>query len=224
VAIQKEQFKSLGVVADWEHPYLTMDPQFEANTFRAVNTLAQKGYLFEGLKPVFWSWAERTALAEAEVEYHGTDTSVFVAFPNWKEEIGLLVWTTTPWTLPANVAVAVNPELYYVEVEVYLKEQNGRSYPAPLYVAENLVPKLKEKGLIGMVLTGHVARKQGKDLKFTVEHPLNNTPVPIVCADFVSDKDGTGCVHIAPAHGTDDYEVGQKYNLPKNITCPHPAS
>lgn len=208
---QKEQFKSLGVVADWDHPYLTMDPQYEANIFRAVNTLAQKGYLFEGLKPVFWSWAERTALAEAEVEYHDrTDASVFVAFPNWKEETGLLVWTTTPWTLPANVAVAVNPELYYVEAEVYC-EQSPPSYPLPLFVAENLVDKLKAKGLIGWEFGRRV---QGKDLKFMVEHPLNNTPVPVVCADFVSDKDGTGCVHIAPAHGADDYEVGQKYKLP----------
>jgi len=212
---QKEQFKSLGIVADWDNPYLTMNPEFEANIFRAVNQLAQKGFLFEGLKPVFWSWAERTALAEAEVEYHDrTDTSVFVAFPDWKKEKGLLVWTTTPWTLPANVAVAVNPELYYQEVEIITCDDPKESYPLPLYVAANLIPKLKAKGMIGFIFGNAVL---GKDLQLTLEHPLNNTDVPVVCADFVSDKDGTGCVHIAPAHGVDDYQVALKYNLP--IPC-----
>lgn len=212
VAKQKEQFKSLGIIADWDNPYQTMDFRFEANILRAVNSLAQKGYLFEGLKPVFWSWAERTALAEAEVEYQDrTDTSVFVAFPDWKKETGLLVWTTTPWTLPANVAVAVNPDLYYVEVEVITCMETRENYPLPLFVAENLIPQLKAKGMIGFEFGRRI---QGKDLNLTLEHPLNNTDVPVVCADFVSDQDGTGCVHIAPAHGVDDYEVAKKYNLP----------
>lgn len=209
VAKQKEQFKSLGIVADWDHPYQTMDFQFEANIFRAVNTLAQKGYLTEGLKPVFWSWAERTALAEAEVEYQDrTDTSVFVAFPDKGNDSGLLVWTTTPWTLPANVAVAVNPELYYVEVEIL---RDNANYPLPLFVAENLLPQLKVKNLIGWKFGKRI---QGKDLKLNLCNPLTSEPSQLICADFVSDKDGTGCVHIAPAHGEDDYFVALQNNLP----------
>lgn len=202
VEIQKKQFKSLGIIADWENPYLTMDYQYEANTVQSLYELKDKGYLFQGLKPVYWSWAEQTALAEAEIEYaERTDKSVYVAFP--ARGGGLLIWTTTPWTLPANVAVAVHPDLLYRQVGV-------KNYFIPLYVAETLVPILQEKGIVTYVFDNLI---QGKNLKLNVENPAGQQ-VPVVCADFVSDQTGTGCVHIAPAHGVDDYQVALQNNLP----------
>lgn len=204
---QKEQFQSLGIIADWQNPYLTMSKDYEANTLRALYQLAQKGLLFEGLKPVFWSWAERTALAEAEVEYlDRTDTSVYVVFPSVNQnQPGMLVWTTTPWTLPANVAVAINPEIKYSEVVAHGNR---------VLVAENLVSTLAEKG----VLEKSTAIAQPRKLWYgNLKHPFDNSEVPVVTADFVSDQEGTGCVHIAPAHGIDDYHLAIQNHLP--IKC-----
>lgn len=206
---QKEQFKTLGIVADWDNHYETMYPGFEAMVYRSMCRLAMKGLLTERMKPVYWSWAEGTALAETEIVYkERTDDAIFVAFPTLQETFpgGFLVWTTTPWTLPANVAVALHPDLEYLAVKI-----NGWKYP--LVVAKATYESLTKKGIVVGDL--HYLFK-GKDFDgWKLQHPIYaNTPVPVVMADFVSPDTGTGCVHIAPGHGEDDYQLGLKHNLP----------
>jgi isoleucyl-tRNA synthetase len=206
---QKSQFKSLGVVADWDHHYETMSPQYEKMIADSLKVLKENGFLERRLKPVYWSWAFRTALAEAEVEYRErTDNSIYVAYPFMKDTFpgGVLVWTTTPWTLPGNVAVALNPEMDYVPASVV-------GWKWPLLVAKNLVETLANKGIITSVVDQTYKGKMFNDWR--VRHPIyNKTFAPIVMADFVTDDSGTGCVQIAPAHGEDDFRVAQKYDLP----------
>lgn len=208
---QRKQFKSLGVVADWDNPYMTMEKGFESMLYRRLCELQQKGLLVQRDKPVYWSWAEQTALAEAEVEYQDkTDTAIYVVFPVSEPTFpgGFLVWTTTPWTLPANVAVALNPEMEYVAVKV-------KDYNWPVVVALNLLPQLKEKDELIEDRRGHGTFK-GKEFEgWKLKHPIyKDKVVPVVMADFVTDQTGTGCVHIAPGHGEDDFKIGQKYGLP----------
>jgi len=204
VEVQKEGFKALGVIADWEKPYITMDYRFEANIYRTLCDVAQKGLLVERNKPVYWSWAERTALAEAEVEYEEKeDYSIYVAFElgdKAKEKLGhpeaaaIVIWTTTPWTLPANVGISLNPD------EMYVLTRDG------YIVAEKLFDTLAESG----VVEGPIEmRIPARDLEGMIAiNPLNGRPSRIVLGEHVLMENGTGAVHTAPGHGEDDYRVG----------------
>ena len=211
VDIQRAEFKTLGIIADWEKPYVTMDYRFEANIFRTLCDVAKKGLLIERSKPVFWSWAERTALAEAEVEYEDKeDYSIFVAFElddEAKAKLGLekeskaapVIWTTTPWTIPANTGISLNPE------EEYVLTSDGYIVAKKLY--NSLVESEVIKGEV--VKTFHASELEN----LNAVNPLNGRKSHIVLGEHVLMENGTGCVHTAPGHGEDDYRVGLKYNL-----------
>jgi isoleucyl-tRNA synthetase len=209
IGIQKEGFQSLGVIGDWENPYVTMDFAFEAAIYRTLCEVAKKGLLVERNKPVYWSWAAESALADAEVEYKDKqDYSIYVAFElsdKAKEELdihgkaALVIWTTTPWTLPANTGIALAPEEMYV--------LTGDGY----IVAESRYDALIEEG----VVSGQAVRKIAAT---ELEHkrainPLNGRSSHIVLGDHVELDGGTGAVHTAPGHGEDDYFVALKYGL-----------
>ena len=223
--IQREEFQRLGVLGDWGHPYLTMDKAYEATIIREFGKFVEHGGVYKGLKPVLWCTQDQTALAEAEVEYMDhTSPSVYVKFPfkaNPKERLGLVglegvekvsivIWTTTPWTLPANQAVALHPDVDYAFLRV------GQEV---LVLAEKLVDEVtKACELKNVTLLG---TKKGKD---GFEGLLCRRPLllrgseqaeglsPILLADFVTLEQGTGCVHIAPGHGMEDYLLALKYN------------
>jgi isoleucyl-tRNA synthetase len=192
-----------------------MDPAFEAGQLEAYWALLQKGQVYRDLKPVHWSWATQTALAEAELEYKDkTSTQVYVKYPLSKESAAKLgatkpafavIWTTTPWTLPANEAVSVHPELTYDLVET----PKG----ALILVRELADACLKRYGLEGTV----VGSCSGDKLdQVALRHPFYNRDVAIICGTHVTVDAGTGLVHTAPAHGVDDYNIGRKYGLPVN--------
>jgi isoleucyl-tRNA synthetase len=220
---QCEGFKRYGIWGDWDHPYLTMLPQYEAAQIGVFGQMVLKGYIYRGLKPVYWSPSSQTALAEAELEYPDghTSRSLYAAFPivslsktaaafqPYVKELGVAIWTTTPWTIPANLAVAVNPELKYSVVEA----ANGELPYRYLIVATDLVERLSK--LFGNELTVQ-ATVSGKDLEHsTYRHPLFDRESPIVIGgDYVTTESGTGLVHTAPGHGMDDFAVGQRYGLP----------
>ncbi len=209
VDIQREGFKSLGVIADWEHPYVTMDFKFEANIYRTLCEIAKRGLLVERHKPIFWSWAARTALADAEVEYEEKeDYSIYVAFElsdKAKQDLDLhgkaavVIWTTTPWTLPANTGISLNPE------EMYLLSDDG------YIVAKSRYDALIEEG----VVAGHAGREiAATELENMLAiNPLNGRSSKLVLGEHVMLDGGTGAVHTAPGHGEDDYRVGLKYGL-----------
>jgi len=209
VDIQKEEFKTLGILADWENPYVTMDFKFEANIYRTLCGVAKKGLLIERSKPVYWSWAERTALAEAEVEYEDKEShSIYVAFELSDEakakssldgKAALVIWTTTPWTLPANTGISLHPE------EAYVLTTDG------YIVAKALFNELKEKE----VIKGDIAQDIDSKLfeNQVAINPLNARESKIVLGDHVLMDSGTGGVHTAPGHGEDDYRIGLKYDL-----------
>jgi isoleucyl-tRNA synthetase len=208
IDIQRDEFKQLGVIADWDNPYLTMDFKFEANIYRELCAIAQQGLLVQRSKPVYWSWAAQTALAEAEVEYEDkVSPSIFVAFKLSDEasakvdakDASIVIWTTTPWTLPANTGISLNPEEAYV-----LTTDN-------LIVAQKLFDSLKEQG----VVKGDVAKNiNPNDLEnLNAINPLNGRDSKIVLGDHVTMDSGSGAVHTAPGHGEDDYKVGLRYNL-----------
>ena len=215
VGIQKEQFKRLGVLGDWGNPYLTLDPKYEAEIIRGFGKLVEKGYIYKGRKPVNWCAECETALAEAEVEYQNHRShSIFVKFPlssttipseevRW-DQTSFLVWTTTPWTLISNVAIAIHPELEYAVVET----DDGN-----IIMNAKLLEPLRQKlgwknSSLKLVLPG--AQLEG----WVCHHPFFSRTSPVILADFVSAQEGTGCVHIAPGHGQEDFEVGAKYDLP----------
>jgi isoleucyl-tRNA synthetase len=229
---QQEQctgFKRYGVWGDWEHPYLTMTPEYEAAQIGVFGQMALKGYIYRGLKPVHWSPSSQTALAEAELEYPEghTSRSIYVAFPVTKPgeaakeilnpflgELGVAIWTTTPWTLPGNLAVAVNPELTYAVVETDSSlNQKGKEGSKYLIVAKDLVERLSET--FGSNLTVKTTIL-GKDLEHTTyRHPLFDRESDILIGgDYVTTESGTGLVHTAPGHGQEDFMVGQRYGLP----------
>jgi len=206
---QKKGFKQLGIMADWDNPYITMDYKFEANIYRTLCEVAKKGLLVERHKPIFWSWAARTALADAEVEYEDKeDYSIYVNFElsdKAKEKLdiqgdaGVVIWTTTPWTLPANTGISLNPE------EMYVLGEHGH------IVAEARYEAMIEEGVIG----GHSSRKiAATELDGLLAiNPLNGRSSQIVLGEHVLMDGGTGCVHTAPGHGEDDYKVGLKNGL-----------
>ena len=211
VDIQRDEFKTLGILADWENPYVTMDYKFEANIYRTLCSVAKKGLLIERSKPVFWSWAERTALAEAEVEYEDKeDYSMFVAFElnnDAKEKLGIaknakaapVIWTTTPWTIPANTGISLNPD------EEYVLTTDG------FIVAKALLNSLHDNE----VLKGKIAQTfKAKEFENLIAiNPLNGRNSRLVLGEHVLIENGTGCVHTAPGHGEEDYKVGLIYDL-----------
>ena len=218
VALQKADFECLGVLGDWHNPYLTMQSSYEANAVRALAKMVEKGHLHRGQKPVHWCTACGSALAEAEVEYQDKKSpAIYVAFdveiPSavkteffnaCNKKVSIIIWTTTPWTLPANEAISVNPKFTYALVETEEKQ---------FIIAEALVDtviqqcEIKNYKMLSTIL--------GEELENVLcQHPFLNRKVPIILGDHVTIEAGTGCVHTAPAHGQDDYVVGAKYNLP----------
>ncbi|MEB3277926.1 MAG: isoleucine--tRNA ligase [Lyngbya sp.] len=228
---QRESFKRYGVWGDWDHPYLTLNPEYEAAQIGVFAQMVLKGYIYRGLKPVHWSPSSKTALAEAELEYPDghISRSLFAAFPitslaesvkseltPFLPDLGVAIWTTTPWTIPGNLAVSLNPELTYAVVETDKKAE----HPLPfkyLLVAAELVERLS--ATFGNNLTVKATVK-GKDLEHsTYKHPLFDRESPVVIGgDYVTTESGTGLVHTAPGHGQEDFIVGQRYGLP--VLCP----
>jgi isoleucyl-tRNA synthetase len=222
---QREDFRRLGVLGDWDNPYLTMDYNFEANIIRALGQIIDKGHLHKGFKPVHWCSACGSALAEAEVEYEDrTSPAIDVRFAVLDDEvflsrcrhvpghegkgpIAVVIWTTTPWTLPANQAVALNPEFEYVLVQC--ETEHG---PERLLLADKL---LKDSMLRYAIDRYHViAYCSGADLEgIKLQHPFYDREVPIILGDHVTADAGTGAVHTAPGHGQDDYVIGTRYHL-----------
>ena len=213
VDIQREQFKRLGVFGDWEHPYLTLNPSYEAEILRAFAIFVEKGLVYESMKPVFWSTGAQTALAEAEVEYQDReDTTVYVKFPivsgDLNGKASIAIWTTTPWTLPANLAIAVHPKELYV-----MREFRKEGASEMLVLAASLVEAFC--AATGFEPTGEpISSFPGSTLEgFTAQHPFLPRTSAIFAADFVTMDTGTGAVHIAPGHGEDDYSLGRKHGL-----------
>ncbi|MGA1939499.1 isoleucine--tRNA ligase [Arcobacter sp. YIC-310] len=200
VDIQKEEFKRLGVLGDWENPYLTMDFKFEANIYRELCAIAKQGLLVQRSKPVYWSWAAQTALAEAEVEYEDkTSPSIYVAFKHEKLDASVIIWTTTPWTLPANTGIALNGEEEYVLTS------------DKFIVAKKLYNSLIENEVISGEIVDSVCPKELEGTHAI--NPLNARQSKIILGEHVEMDAGTGAVHTAPGHGEDDYKVGLQYGL-----------
>src|SRR5881296_1025918 len=213
VDLQREQFKRLGVLGDWEHPYLTLDPKYEAEILRAFAVFIEKGLVYQSKKPVFWSTGAQTALAEAEVEYQERDdTAVYVKFPivsgEWKDKAGIAIWTTTPWTLPANLAIAVDPKELYVAQEF---SRDGVS--AILLLADKLVPPFCANTKFEPVGEPRASFPGTKIDKIKARHPFLDREAIVLTGDFVTMDTGTGAVHIAPGHGEDDYWLGRANDL-----------
>ncbi|AGK53005.1 isoleucine--tRNA ligase [Bacillus sp. 1NLA3E] len=207
---QRSQFKRLGVRADWENPYITLKPEYEAQQIKVFGEMAKKGYIYKGLKPVYWSPSSESALAEAEIEYQDKrSASIYVAF-NVKDGKGVLdadtkivIWTTTPWTIPANLGISVHPDLTYVVVE-----EKGLKY----LVAEALLEAVTTE--IGWENPTVVKKVKGNELENIIAlHPLYGRESLVMLGEHVTTDAGTGCVHTAPGHGEDDFLVGQKYGL-----------
>src|SRR5690606_13501893 len=212
---QRTEFKRLGVRGDWENPYITLKPEYEAQQILVFGEMAKKGYIYKGKKPVYWSPSSESALAEAEIEYHDKRSpSIYVAFEveDGKNVIEqgtkVIIWTTTPWTIPANLGIAVHPDLDYVVVS-----DNNDRYLIAHALLENVTTTLEWEN-VEIVQT-----IKGSELEGVVaKHPLYNRPSLVVLGDHVTVDSGTGCVHTAPGHGEDDFFVGQKYNL--DVLCP----
>ena len=214
VDLQREQFKRLGVLGDWEHPYLTLDPKYEAEILCAFAVFVEKGLVYQSKKPVFWSTGAQTALAEAEVEYQERDdTAVYVKFPiasgKWKDKASIAIWTTTPWTLPANLAVAVDPKELYVVQEF---SRNGTS--ETLLLADKLVPQFCANTKFEPTGEPLESFPGAKIDRIKARHPFLDREAIVLTADFVTMDTGTGAVHIAPGHGEDDYWLGKQNDLP----------
>jgi len=213
---QREEFKRLGVLGDWDNPYVTFDPNYEASQIRVFKELVKKNLVYRALKPVYWCYHCETSLAEAEIEYKETTSpSIIVSFRlildgssadtlRDKDPIYVPIWTTTPWTLPGNTAIALNPNAKYLLIEADQKRF--------ILVEERLSAVRELVGWKDVTLLGEFL---GKDLEgYKAQHPFEDREVPLVLGDHVSTEEGTGAVHTAPGHGPEDYEVGLKYNLP----------
>ena len=214
VKIQTEQFKRLGVIGDWEHPYLTLLPKYEATQLEGFAKMVEKGLVYKGLKPTYWCTDCQTALAAAEIEYKdATSHSIFVAYqyqdaekisPEFAgKDVNVIIWTTTPWTLPASMAVSVHPANDYA-----FYEAKGKIY----LIAKEL--KSQVEAATGLVFGEEIFVCKGRDLEGTnATHPFYDRVVPFCLADYVTLEDGTGCVHTAPGHGVEDYETGVRYGI-----------
>lgn len=217
--VQREQFIRLGILGEWDNPYKTLDPAYESAIIRTFGKMAEKGMIYRGLKPVHWCPVCVTALAEAEIEYKDKKSySVYVKFPiaqrdeklfpEYKGDLYFLIWTTTPWTLPGNIAIALNPQAEYTVIDV-----GNEGY----IVAKDIVPEIvKQTEIENYTITGSMKGSELEGLK--ARHPFLDRDSAIVNAPYVILDDlesaGTGCVHTAPGHGREDYETGLKYNLP----------
>ncbi len=222
VEVQKRQFMRLGVRGDWEHPYLTMSAAFEAKIVEVFAELAKRGYVYRGLKPVLWDTANETALANTEAEYKDhVSPSIYVTFPLVEDAKGVfqgletdrlsaVIWTTTPWTIPANQALAFHPDFDYTVA----RTENGDL----LLVAEDLREAVANE--TGLTLTP-LRTVKGADLEYSrFRHPLpelHRDSLAVLASDYITTDTGTGIVHTAPGHGADDYFTGRRYNLP--IVC-----
>ena len=219
IELQRDDFIRLGVFGDWENPYKTMNFQTEANTIRVLSEIYKQNFLIQGFKPVFWCLDCKSALADAEVEYSDVVTnSIYVKFkiqrtdflreklnldiPN-EEEIFVVIWTTTPWTIPANKAVAFNPKFSYSVIK--LNDQY-------LLLSEDLVDDILKKNKVeNYIKLGSISTEIFSSLK--LKHPITETDIPLIPGDHVTNDTGTGFVHTAPAHGLDDFNVGKKFKL-----------
>jgi isoleucyl-tRNA synthetase len=213
VDLQREQFKRLGVLGDWENPYLTMDPKYEAEILRAFAVFVEKGLVYQSMKPVFWSTGAQTALAEAEVEYQErNDSAVYVKFPiasgDFKDKASIAIWTTTPWTLPANMAIAVHPNERYV-VQDFMRDGATET----LLLADKLVTHFCANTKFDPVGEPKASFVGAKIDRIKARHPFLDRESVVLTADFVTMDSGTGAVHIAPGHGEDDYWLGAQNKL-----------
>jgi len=217
VDIQREEFKRLGVRGDWDHPYLTLNPEFEAKQIEIFGQMAEKGYIYKGLKPVYWCTTCETALAEAEIEYKDeTADSIYVKFGVTDDrglfrkliddisKIYFVIWTTTTWTIPANLAISLNPEFDYSLVAA-----NGEVY---VMATELVKSVLHDLNISEYKILGSFKGQEMEGIK--TKHPLYDRDSVIIVGDHVTLDTGTGCVHTAPGHGEEDFIVGQKYGLP----------
>ena len=210
---QREQFKRLGIIGQWDNPYLTMSPAFEAEEIKVFGKMYEKGYIYRGLKPVYWCPHDETALAEAEIEY--ADVPCTAIFVNFKikddkglladvpggENAGILIWTTTAWTLPGNVAISVGPKIEYSAFEA-----NGQVY----ILATDLAKSVFEQA--GIEKYKLLKSFKGSDMELmTTQHPFYERESLVILGDHVTVDAGTGCVHTAPGHGVDDFNVCRKY-------------
>ncbi|KYH14735.1 isoleucine--tRNA ligase [Staphylococcus kloosii] len=213
IELQKKDFKRLGVQGDFNNPYITLKPEYEAAQIRLFGEMADKGLIYKGKKPVYWSPSSESSLAEAEIEYHDKrSASIYVAF-DVKDGKGVvdndakfIIWTTTPWTLPSNVAITVHPELTYGQYNV-----NGEKY----IIGKDLVSDVAEQ--IGWNEEDITLEKEfkGSELEYVeTQHPFVDRTSLVINGTHVTTDAGTGCVHTAPGHGEDDYIVSQKYDLP----------
>ncbi|MGD6793638.1 isoleucine--tRNA ligase [Metabacillus indicus] len=212
---QREQFKRLGVRGDWENPYVTLNPEYEAQQIKVFGEMAKKGYIYKGLKPVYWSPSSESALAEAEIEYYDKrSASIYVAFTvaqgndvlSGGEKI--IIWTTTPWTIPANLGIAVHPDLEYTVADV-----DGESFVVASALLETVAKELEWPDYKA------VKTFKGTEIeRVSAKHPLYDRESLVVLGEHVTTDAGTGCVHTAPGHGEDDFIVGQKYGL--DVLCP----
>ncbi|QHS22185.1 isoleucine--tRNA ligase [Virgibacillus sp. MSP4-1] len=212
---QRQQFKQLGVRGDWENPYITLTKDYEAAQIQVFGEMAKKGYIYKGYKPVYWSPSSESALAEAEIEYKDKRSpSIYVAFDvkdgknvlNGDEKF--IIWTTTPWTIPANLAISVHPELEYSVVSVQSEKY---------IVASDLVEEVADE----LEWQDYEVQQtfKGEELDRTVaKHPFYDRDSLVILGEHVTTDAGTGCVHTAPGHGEDDFWVGQQYNL--DVLCP----
>lgn len=208
---QRIGFKRLGVAGDWDHPYITLQPEFEAEEIRLFGEMAAKGYIYKGKKPVYWSPSSESTLAEAEIEYHDIKSpSIYVAFKVvdgqgvLDDDTSLVIWTTTPWTIPANEAICVNPRFDYSVVLA-----DGHKY---VFATERLAAVQEALGFEHVETLKTV---KGADLEMiTVQHPLYDRTSLVILGNHVTLDDGTGLVHTAPGHGADDFNAGSKYHLP----------
>ncbi|MFC0271213.1 isoleucine--tRNA ligase [Metabacillus herbersteinensis] len=212
---QREQFKRLGVRGDWENPYVTLKPEYEAQQIKVFGEMAKKGYIYKGLKPVYWSPSSESALAEAEIEYDDKRSpSIYVAFPvkDGKNVLTngekIVIWTTTPWTIPANLGICVHPELEYSVVDV-----NDDKFVLASDLVESVAKTMEwDQYKVSRTL-------KGSQLENVVaKHPIYDRDSLVMLGEHVTTEAGTGCVHTAPGHGEDDFIIGQKYGL--DVLCP----
>jgi isoleucyl-tRNA synthetase len=223
IDVQREEFKRLGITGDWDNPYITMDFNFEANTVREIGKFLANGGLYKGAKPVHWCVSCATALAEAEVEYEDhTSHSIYVKFaagenlsdiaPELTGDVSIVIWTTTPWTIPANLAVSLGPDIEYAAIKITEAGDNANLKTGEILI---LAEELSAGVLAAIGASGDViARFNGSKLdNRRFRHPYLDQDAPILIGDHVTLEAGTGSVHTAPGHGQEDYEIGMKYGL-----------
>lgn len=224
IEIQREEFKRLGVTGDWEHPYTTMAPEAEAEIIRLFGAFLMNGSLYRGIKPVMWSVVEKTALAEMEVEYYDVESpSIFVRFPIYKTSLSALkdasaiIWTTTPWTLPGNRAIAYGNDFTYLALRIDEITDTSTAKPGEIVlIAENLKESFeKEAGISSSTI---LEKFKGSELKETLSrHPFHGEgydfDVPLLPGEHVTLETGTGLVHTAPGHGVEDFILGKEFEL-----------